>query len=372
MSSLLDYLEWRGDLTFLQSPFNPVDNLIMSLLSYFPFDGLVPGPEERGRPFVSLQEAAGRIFEKYGGLPRGAQLIPPQDGPEMLRRAAASRRFGQTGITGYVNHVDPDREVQFCALALSYRTARGPEGYLAFRGTDDTLVGWKEDFYMSFKEAIPAQLEAVAYVQKTARRLRGKLRLGGHSKGGNLAAYGGAFCGARIQRRIAAVYRNDAPGFNLRVLESPGYQAVRNRIHSFIPQTSVVGMLFENDDNYAVVKSRQSGLMQHDAYSWEVGPQDLVRLEKVTTASLFVDRTLKEWLAALEPRQLKEFVDALFQILSSTGVSTWTELSAGWLKNALTMLRSLNTMDRDAKARMEKIIRSFLKAAARNFVRFLP
>jgi hypothetical protein len=233
-------------------------------------------------------------------------------------------------------------------------------------------VGWKEDFNMSFSDVVPAQTEAAAYLEKIAGQHRGPLRIGGHSKGGNLAVYASAFCAKKIQRRIRAVYSNDAPGFTQAVIQSPGYQAVREKIHAFVPQDSVIGMLFEHEEDYTVVKSARSGLTQHDIYFWEVNHNDVIRLNELTRESRFVDRTLKEWIGGLDRERREQFIETLYNILKSTEVKSFPELGAGWLKNSLVMLQSLTSLDESARQLMTETLAALFKAAKNNINALKP
>ena len=186
MANILDYLDWRGDLTLAQSPFNEVDNLILAELSFVDFGGIIPGPGE-GKS-VPLWRAAEAYFAKTEGRPIDMGVLVPNQIPELLRRTAASPRFRDMKLNGFVDHLDTVKAEQFAALA-----AECGDGtvYLSFRGTDDTLAGWKEDFYLSCMREVPAQKMAVAYTEAMAHQYpRIKLRLGGHSKGGNLAVWG--------------------------------------------------------------------------------------------------------------------------------------------------------------------------------------
>jgi hypothetical protein len=219
---------------------------------------------------------------------------------------------------------------------------------------------------------VPAQLEAVSYLEKTARRIRGPLRIGGHSKGGNLAVYAAAFCRKKIQSRITVIYSNDAPGFHRTVMDSAGYQAIRGKICAFVPQDSVIGMLFEHEDDYTVVKSTQTGLMQHDVYFWEVIHNDVVRLDAVTQGSRFIDRTLKEWIGGLDKTQREQFTEALYTILSSTEAKSFPELGARWLKNTGLMIQSLTSVDESTRDLIFKTVAALLKAAKNNINTLQP
>jgi hypothetical protein len=362
MAGIFDYINWRGDLSFQAAPFNPVDNIILTHIAYFPFDRIVPGPEEnRG---LSIGEAAKKIAAILKRKPAAFdEALVFRDDPALMAALGSSRRYGNLELRGYVNQIDREAEKQFSALCI---LGCGDSSLVSYRGTDNTIVGWKEDFNMSFSDAVPAQLEAVSYLEKTAPRIRGPLCLGGHSKGGNLAVYAAAFCGKKIRRRIRAVYSNDAPGFNRRVLESPGFQEIKGRILSFVPQSSIVGMLFEQPRDYTVVKSSQTGLMQHDVFSWEVGRDDLVRMQETSQGSAFMSRTLRDWIDGLDREQLRRFTDVLYEILLSTETDTLPKLGNDWLKSASLMIRTYQGIDGAAKKLIAQTISALFKAARNN------
>lgn len=343
-------------MSFGQSPFNPADNIVFSQLSYLPLDGVVPGPETKAA--VSTGEAMTKLAERLQDDPESAKntLIFKKD-PAFINALGSAERYRNCVLSNYVNHVDVSREVQFSAVTINTRDGHT---FIAYRGTDATLIGWKEDFTMSFNTVIPSQLEAVSYLETAARKNRGRLRVGGHSKGGNLAVYAASFCGSCTRQRIGAVYCNDGPGFHKQVIESEGYQAVRNRIYSYVPQTSIVGMLFEHDDNYMVVKSTQTGLMQHEMYSWEMGYNDLVYLDKTTRESRFVDKTLREWISGLNREQRRQFTEALFSILGTAEAATVSEITTG------NILQGIINADESVRDLIGKSITALLKAATHN------
>ena len=346
MANLLDYLDWRGDLTMAQAPFNEVDNLILAELSYVDFRGILPPPGQ-GRP-VPLETAAQAFFSRY---PEGEKidlgvLIPDQI-PEMLERMAASRRFGGMKLGCFLDQVDAAQGEQFAALAAE--TGDGAV-YLSFRGTDDTLAGWREDLEMACMPEVPAQKKALAYIETAARQYaRRKLRLGGHSKGGNLAVYAAVFCPAAIQRRILDVWSNDGPGFHTDLLELPQHRRVADRLHSIVPKSSVVGMLLEHEEDYTVVDSSQQGLMQHDGFSWEVRGNHFVHLHGVTRQAQLTDRELRAWVRELPVARREQFVDSVFQILEASGAKTLTDLRAESFKTAGTMVKALKNLDKETR-----------------------
>ena len=345
MANILDYLDWRGDLTLAQDPFNEVDNLILAELSFVDFGGIVPGPGE-GRA-VPLWKAAEAYFSKTEGRPIDMGVLVPNQIPELLRRAAASPRFRDMKLNGFVDHLDTAKAEQFAALA-----AECGDGtvYLSFRGTDDTLAGWKEDFYLSCMREVPAQKMAVAYTEAMAHQYpRIKLRLGGHSKGGNLAVWAGVFCPTAVQRRIAAVWSNDGPGFHEDILSLPRHIRLAERIHTIVPKSSVVGMLLEHEESYTVVDSDQTGLWQHDGFSWQVLGTGFVTLRQVSRQGRRNDLALKEWVRRLPVDQREKFVDGLFEVLTASGATTLTDLKEDGFRAAGAMVRAMKDMEKDTR-----------------------
>jgi uncharacterized membrane protein len=235
MATLFDYLLWRGDLSFRASPFNEVDNLILAELSFVDFAEILPSDPSAS---MTLRDAA----EIYFSAERETQsaLLVPEAVP-LLRAAAETERFSSLYLCGFERRTDAQCEAQFAAITFLL-----PDGemFIAFRGTDDSLVGWKEDFNMAFLSVIPSQSSAMLYVDRMAATYPAyRIRIGGHSKGGNLAVYSAAKCASVHRERIIRVYNNDGPGFSRAFLDSEGYTAIKDRIHTILPETSVVGML---------------------------------------------------------------------------------------------------------------------------------
>jgi hypothetical protein len=367
MANLFDYLQWRGDLDFAQAPFNPVDNVILCQLSYLPFDGIVPGPDEDGEITVGI---AATIFSQklQKNVSRVKQAILCKDDPALLKALGSSRRFGNCRLRGYVNLIDTKRELQFSAVCI---ITGGNSCFVAYRGTDTSLVGWKEDFNMSFNEAVPAQLEAVAYLEKMAKKIRGPLRIGGHSKGGNLAIYAATYCSKGIKNRITDIFSNDAPGFHQSLIDSKGFAEIKGRIHSFVPQASVVGMLLKHGNGYSVVRSNQFGLMQHELYSWEVTPNDMVRVDSVTQGSRFVGNVLREWIGSLDDEQREKFLEALYTVLIAIQAKSLPDLGESWFKASGSMLKSLNSIDPATKNLIGKALGELLNSTQRNIYALL-
>ena len=346
MANLLDYLDWRGDLTLEQAPFNEVDNLILAELSFVDFKDIVPGPGEGDS--VVLREAAEQFLSRF---PEGEKIdmgvLVPAAIPEMLRKMADSRRFGDMKLNCFVDHLDVGKGEQFAALAIE----TGDKAmYLSFRGTDDTLAGWKEDFELACMPEVPAQKKAVAYTWTVAKQFpRKRLRLGGHSKGGNLAVYAGVFCPENVQKRIIAVWSNDGPGFHDDLLDLPEHRRVAERIYSIVPKSSVVGMLLEHEEDYTVVDSDQLGFMQHDGFSWQVMGDHFITLRQVTQQAHLSDQELRKWVHGLSVEQRENFVNAMFDVLAASGAVTLTDLKDDSFKAVGAMIRAMKDLDKETR-----------------------
>lgn len=324
MATLFDYIKWRGDLSFTEAPFNEVDSLIFSLISYVDFENIVSA--EHGGTKVPIKAAANAYFTKNPNIKKiSVGLIVPKDIVRLFRAIKDCRRFRNVELSAYVNKIDLEKQMQFSAI-----TVFPGDGsmVIAYRGTDDTIVGWKENFNMSFLPVVPAQASAAKYLEEAAKKHSdgSSIRLTGHSKGGNLAVYAAVNASKSVKKRLNGVWSNDGPGFNKNILEDEDYIDLRPIIHSFVPENAVVGMLLEHDENYTVVKSRQKGMLQHDGVSWEVMGGTFVYSKEVSSDSKRLDKVLKEWIREMTPEQLEQFTEALFQVLSADNALTLTEL----------------------------------------------
>jgi len=369
MANMFDYFSWRGDLDFDQSPLNPADNVIFCQLSYLPMDGIVPPLTDAAASGISIGLVMDILSKNLqSDSPDDKPYLMFKDDPVLIGVLGSSKRFRDCRLFGYVNHIDADHEKQFSAVSVN----TGDDScFIAYRGTDSTFVGWKEDANMSFKDAIPAQLEAVEYLEKIASIVKGPLRTGGHSKGGNLAVYAASFCSKKTQKRITDIYSNDAPGFHEHVINGEGFAAIKNRIRSFIPQGSVVGMIFENGCDYTVIKSSQSGLLQHDLYSWEMTHNNMVQVDHITAGSRFVDKTLKDWIGKLDNERRKQFLGVLYGILSASGVKTIPELERDWFNAAGRMIKSIGKIDSSTRMLVHATLAELFNAARKNLYTFI-
>ncbi|MBO5137753.1 MAG: DUF2974 domain-containing protein [Spirochaetaceae bacterium] len=360
-SGLFDYIKWRGDLTFSQVEFNEIDALILSELSYLKMKGIISS--QLAKDGISLTEAANKFFNSPDVIERSDMGLFLNDNLiELLKKTANSKRFGSAKLSGFVESTDLVKEKQFAAFTamLEDRSL-----FISFRGTDDSLIGWKEDFNMAFTTPVPSQKEALHYLEQVAL-LPGKIRLGGHSKGGNLAVYSATFCNKKLKRRILGVYSNDGPGFEFDITKRPEFAEISDKIHTFVPQTSIVGVLLEHEEDHIVVKSHETGLMQHDPFSWQLdGPKFLV-LDSLSNQGLIIDKTIKEWLKSMNSLQREQFVDALFEVITSSEATTVSELSEKWIHNPVSALKSLLALDEGTRRVVWNALQQLFRTAKTN------
>ena len=306
MADLFEYLKWRGDLSFTQDPPNAVDALIFSALSYIRYGADVEASPETP---VALTKA----FEDLTSLPDFEDRIRVKKDLELLEAVTQVPRFANCRIFQYRDILIREEETQFAAVTFLLDDG---SAFLAFRGTDYTLTGWKEDFNMSFQDTVPAQRLAQEYTLEISQCHLMPMRLGGHSKGGNLAMFAAIHAPELLRKRILGVYNHDGPGFREYVTENPAYLEMVPRLHTFVPQSSVIGMLLEHEEPYTIVKSKQVGILQHEFYTWELDGPGFVTMEETTWDSRFLDQTIKNWLNDMTITERDTIVDAIFDLLS--------------------------------------------------------
>lgn len=349
MGNVMDYLDWRGDLTFSEAPFNEVDNLILSQVSYVVMDGIIPDPESKGS--ITIAEASRAYFLSHteAEVEAGTSFIHLV--PLLFKKMAESRRYKHAKLSCYVNHIDEETQKQFSAvhIALGDKTI-----YISYCGTDDTIVGWQEDFNMCYK-TIPSQIEAVEYLENTTRGITPKYRIGGHSKGGNLAIYAASKCSKKVKRRIMEIYNNDGPGFSKEMMDDEDYRETLAKVHAYVPEASIIGMLLEHRGHYTIVGSSQKGIMQHDALSWEVLGSKFVQRKERTAESLMFEETLKNWLDGMNDEQKEKFISDLFDAIHATGAKNLSEISGGGLKSMTALFKSLTHLDDENKEVINKL-----------------
>lgn len=354
MANIMDYLVWRGDLLFSQAEFNEVDNLILSDLVYVDFADIVPGIKERKT--ITLKEASEIFFRHHTDEEIEAKVSMTKTAAFLMREMAKTKRFSDIKLSKYINDIDTRQQSQFCAMKIQLDDE---SIFISYSGTDETIVGWKENFNMSFLTETPGQLKAVEYLNTVISSRNKKLRIGGHSKGGNLAVYAAVHCDKAIRKNILAIYNNDGPGVTEDVVAKEEYHNLLPKMHTIIPESSIVGMLLEHEEQYEVVKSTRKGALQHDPMSWEVRGTTFVYVKSVAEGSILLDKTLRAVLAKMDSRQREDFVDTVFSILEEGEIRTIDDLAKmKWKKfTELWKLKSgLNTENKDVLSKTLRML----------------
>lgn len=347
MSNIIDYLKWRGDLSFEISPLNEVDNIILARFSYLPFQDV----------YLEQRENIKSIAKKMKIVPKSNFVW--QEDKEFIEELSKTKRFQNLIVSDYVQKVDLSAEMQFGAITIWLPNG---EKYISFEGTDMSMVGWKEDLNMSFKTNIPSQIEAVKYLEKIADKYTCDFRIGGHSKGGNLAVYSAIFCKDEIKERIVYILNADGPGFTKETILNENYKKIVNKVHTYIPQSSIIGRLLEHEEKYTIIESKQKGLMQHDIYTWQVEAKELRKISELTIESRTANNIVKEWLNNTTQEQRENFINTLYQIIETTEAKTITEFSSQWFKNIKKVIETYKNINEEDKKKMEQMIKLTLNA----------
>lgn len=349
MGNIITYLEKFGHLTFKEMPFNEVDALVLSQFSYLKFDGLVPKLTDMVRG-IRLADMVGRMKEEVVFSDERFE----KNNRLLFAGMVKSNRFSNMSCNFYATILDENVETQFCALTCFLKDS---VPIVVFRGTDESIVGWKEDFNMAFKEPVPAQKLAAMYLGQAAIAFAGDFYVCGHSKGGNLAVYSSMNTYMDIRNRIKRIYTFDGPGFRPEILNSEDYDAIAERIEKYIPKSSLVGMILESHEEYTVVDSYSIGLLQHDPYTWRVEEASFVPRKEVDKGRKIMNVTLNEWILKLDDEQVEVFVDTVFDILNGCDVKTLIEMTVDW-KKSITGMRNAY---RDVKEETRETIREGLR-----------
>ena len=345
MANIHDYLDWRGDLKFEEFGVNEVDELILARVSYFPYDRIKMKPKEKFKDIAKKMES----FTDNDFIWKGDK--------ELLEKLGESERYSDVTITDYIKHNVEEEQKQFSAITLHVGNSLH---YVSYCGTDYSLYAWKENFNLSFMDKIPAQIEAKKYFDEIAKQYKGKFILGGHSKGGNLAIYAAVKASAKNRSRIIKAINYDGPGFRSDFLKSKEYKEMLPKLHEYIPQDSVVGMLLTQDEAFTVVLSTEKAILQHDIFSWVVNKDKLMKVPNTTKASKITNRALSNWIknCSLEQRQI--FIDSVYEMLYATEATSLKELSSTWVSKIGIVLKTYNNLSEKDKKIMSKTVKQIV------------
>ena len=359
--NILDYIDWRGDITFAERGLNEIDNLIFSTLAYLTMDGLV---SEDGLTAPTI----GDLYAAYQENDYDQSVLTNDPRP-LLRKAGQAPRFKDIRVSRFVNVVDVEKQIQFSAVTYRYAP---DETYVAFRGTDNTIVGWREDMNFSFVAGTPGQNEAAAYLNRVASEVSGKLTVGGHSKGGNFAVYAAAFCDPAVRERIVKVYSNDGPGFNREIASSPNYLSILGRTVKIIPDSSLVGILLSSKEPRHVIRSSAKGIMQHDPFTWNVVGTHFEEADERNAASIFMDDTLNSWVETLSDAERSVLVNVIFDTLEATGASTLVQLNENRLAAYNAIIKAISKINSDKKGEVLTMLGKLIASGRSAVLKDLP
>lgn len=345
----------RSFVPLSERPLTDVDSLVLSCLAYFRPPREATGA--RGASGMAVRD----LFRADWLEPMTHGLWDPEGLARLLAAVVASPRLGDVRVCWHVDDFDEAAEKQFSATTVLLPTG---DAYVAFRGTDNTLVGWKEDFNMAFEANVPSQLAARDYLERVVPRLGGRVFVGGHSKGGNLAVFAASTCADPVAARVARVFSHDGPGFLEQVLAAPRWQERSRLVSKTVPRSSFVGMFLERQEDYVVVESSSSGLAQHDPFSWVVEGDAFVLADKIARPMGYVDDSLNQWVASLAPAQREGFVNALFSVLSAAGEQTFQALSENWRTALPAMLERLSALEPGERSDVGHALAALVRAFA--------
>ena len=353
MSNLNTYLEERGSFRINQKhPFNDIDAMVLARISYLPLDKIA----------LRNRETIKSVCLKLNKL-KPKDFCWPDD-VILMKNLLNSERFCRMRLVKYVKNNSRASERQFSAVTIQMNFSTM---YLSFFGTDDSVTGWKEDFNLAIMDVIPAQEEGAEYLKKLHRHyFWKKIYMGGHSKGGNVAMYAALTAPDSYQRKMIKIYNFDGPGLRKGTAAlDVGTEKVLKKIHSFIPQDSIIGRLFEHTEGFTVVESVSKSFYQHDIYSWQVSGTKLVKSES-TRASDLVDKTITNWLESASMEEKKIFIDGMFKIFDEADVKGPLDLKARWLKYAPILAKAYMNMPKENRKVIVKVWKklgvAFLKA----------
>lgn len=354
MISLFDYLKWRGDISFNCSPLNEIDSLIFSQLCYIPYDNVVSSSfEDEGISIKQFYDE--HIGTKKESLKMGA-LIPNEKIVLLLKYAANSPRFQNVRVRGYINDIDKKHEKQFCAMCFDLPDETT---YVCFSGTDDTIIGWKENFNMALFTPVPSQNEGVQYLNRLSVSKTKKLYVGGHSKGGNIAIYASFMCGEKIQEKIEAIYNFDGPGFRYDFLRKARKNPkLIEKVTNFMPDSAIIGAIFDTIGKRIYVKSKGNGFQQHDLFTWYLSPPTgFSTVTALAKSSIQFHNSLERWVANMTDKEKVEFIDAFYKLCSSNDSNTITDI----LSNKRKFIMALFKVDEKSKSVLWKVMAGSVK-----------
>ena len=351
MKNMLDYIREFGHVSFEERAFSEIDALVLTELEYLPLEKVVPS-DENGENFVTVKEIAEYMKEHKKQLFDENPMMMTPERHEVSQIIADAPRFQSMKFFGAVSVWDKDTTKQFAAITVEVEPG---VRLVIFRGTDDTLIGWKEDFLMTYSPLVAAQTDAKEYLAKQASVWDGDLMVSGHSKGGNLALYAAATQVEDVQLRIVDIFCFDSPGLYRSVLETKGYQNIVPLAMRYIPQDALVGLILESEVPYVIVKSNAVGAMQHSAMTWGIEDGQFIKVEKLTKNSLLNDQMFKKWTESVSDEELELFWNVFFELLFTVGIETVNDVYGQFMHYVQEFLKAAGKMDEEKRELLTRV-----------------
>ncbi len=347
MHNVNDYLEWFGDVGLDEVPFNELDALALTMLSYVSFEHIegAEAPMSMTRANELVHQAYPDGVDVYGGV-----LAPHL--PLLVERLASGCRFSDAVIDEFeISDVERERK-QFCALTVHLGDK---SHFLSFRGTDGTIAGWREDFELTYQTVEP-QRDGVKYLRRVAKAHRGKLRLGGHSKGGNLAAYTAAFAAATVRKRILDVWCFDSPGFDDQVMDFERLQQITDIVRFVVPEGSIIGMILGHQSEPTVVTSDARGIMQHDSFTWGVRGRTFVQADCLSQTSQRFNELFDEVMSEHDLEGRRVIIASAFEVLEASGATDFGDIATSGRTGYAAMARAYSALDPDVRSAIKETL----------------
>ncbi|AND79513.1 Mbeg1-like protein [Streptococcus pantholopis] len=364
MATIVNYLQQHRNTSFTDLPLNELDILILNEIGYLDFSKLITDGLDLRRE-VKLYHLWKDYQKKQENQAVSYDFLLTKERLELFKLMLSGKRFVDLCLEFYVNDISTEFEKQFSAMVFKLPQIEYKQ--LVFRGTDDSMIGWKEDFKLTYMREIPAHRSAIVYLTKALAALPGPVIVSGHSKGGNLAVYASTYVKAELQKKIAAVYMFDSPGLQASVLQSRGYQAIRKKVHVLRPQEAIVGVMLDIDAEVKIIDSSSFGIGQHKATNWQVDMAKdclLPAKEGPTDLSVNLEKTFKKWTRDLSSQELKRLFDTLFDTIITSGISSLNDLSFDTAsgRKLANVVASFRSIDSSKKILLLKSARLFFLA----------
>lgn len=361
--SIIEYVLFNANKSFDELPFNNVDALIFAQLSYLDYTGIVEDTRSESKGVYLHEISEHEKFSDIFVLPRTAE-----NNTKLFNAVAYSRRYGKVRARFYEDIFENDSDTQFCGMTF---VLPGNLNVISFRGTDSTILGWKENCNMLYKYPVSSQEISVAYVDKVIPKLRGKVIVTGHSKGGNLAIYSSVYCKKENKKKITKIVSFDSPGFTEEFVNDPAYLSTLPKISKFVPEESMVGMLLTDKSTYQVVKSDGIGFYQHDPFMWKIDGISFVPSTRIVMRAKIIDTTFNDWVFGFEPQQREQFLEAMFLLIkrtNETNAPTFRQWMENLLLNLPLALNAIKGISADDRALILKVTKQFFASMGSSVV----